>query len=152
MLEQYSLNVGAVRYTERFGLDDVVERDVVEQALNAIADDLALDDRSRPDALVGMGGTVTNITAVSLGMAAYDPDLVQGAALDLGEIDRQIELYRSTPLEDRRAIVGLQPKRAEVILAGACVVKTIVGKLGHESLIVSDRGLRHGLMGERFGG
>ena len=152
VLEQYSLNVGAVRYTERFGLDDVVDADVVEQALNAIAEDLALDDRSRPDALVGMGGTVTNITAVSLGMAAYDPDLVQGATLDLGEIDRQIELYRTTPLEGRRAIVGLQPKRAEVILAGACVVKTIVGKLGYESLIVSDRGLRHGLMSERFGG
>ena len=67
------------------------------------------------------------------------------------EIDRQIELYRSTPLEARRAIVGLQPKRAEVILAGACVVKTIMEKLGHESLTVSDRGLRHGLLGERFG-
>ena len=151
VLEQYSLNVGAVRYTERFGLDGVVDASVVEQALKAIADDLALDDRSRPDALVGMGGTVTNITAVSRGMAVYDPDLVQGATLHKSEIDRQIELYRSTPLEARRVIVGLQPKRAEVILAGACVVKTIMEMLGHESLTVSDRGLRHGLLAERFG-
>ena len=151
VLEQYSLNVGAVRYTERFGLEGVVSPDVVAQTLSAIASDLALEERPQPDALVGMGGTVTNITAVSRGMAVYDPDLVQGATLHKSEIDRQIELYRSTPLEARRGIVGLQPKRAEVILAGACVVKTIMEKLGHESLTVSDRGLRHGLLGERFG-
>jgi len=60
---------------------------------------------------------VTNITAVKLGLATYDPDLVQGAVLDRAEIDRQIELYRSRDAEARRAIVGLQPKRAEVILA-----------------------------------
>jgi len=76
---------------------------------------------------------------------------VQGAVLDLAEIDRQIELYRTRGAEDRRKIVGLQPKRAEVILAGACIVRAIVVKLGRESLTVSDRGLRHGLLVERFG-
>ena len=107
VLEQYSLNVGAVRYTERFGLDGVVDADVVEQALNAIADDLALDDRSRPDALVGMGGTVTNITAVSLGMAAYDPDLVQGATLNSA---------RST---DRSSCIGPPPSRTAAPSSGS---------------------------------
>jgi exopolyphosphatase/guanosine-5'-triphosphate,3'-diphosphate pyrophosphatase len=53
--------------------------------------------------------------------------------------------------EERRAIVGLQPKRAEIILAGACIVRTVMTKLGRESLIVSDRGLRHRLLVERFG-
>ena len=70
--------------------------------------------------------------------------------LDLAEIDRQIELYRTRSDEERREIVGLQPKRAEVILAGACIVRTVLEKLGRESLVVSDRGLRHGLLVERF--
>jgi exopolyphosphatase/guanosine-5'-triphosphate,3'-diphosphate pyrophosphatase len=87
---------------------------------------------------------------VQLGLAAYDPDLVQGAALDRAEIDRQIELYRSRDAEARRAIVGLQPNRAEVILAGACIVRTIMEKLGQQTLTVSDRGLRHGLLIDRF--
>ena len=52
----------------------------------------------------------------------------------------------------RREIVGLQHKRAEVILAGACIVRTVLAKLGKESFTVSDRGLRHGLLVERFGG
>ena len=98
-----------------------------------------------------MGGAVTNITAVKHGLAVYDPDVVQGTVLDLAEIERQIELYRTRDLEARRAIVGLQPKRADVILAGACIVLAVMDKLGRESMTVSDRGLRHGLLVERFG-
>jgi len=98
-----------------------------------------------------MGGAVTNMTAVQLGLASYDPDRVQGAVLDRAELDRQIELYRSRDAEARRGIVGLQPKRAEVILAGACIVWTVMDKLGQQTLTVSDRGLRHGLLVQRFG-
>ena len=57
----------------------------------------------------------------------------------------------SVEVFERRDIVGLQPKRAEVILAGACIVRSVLSKLGCESLTVSDRGLRHGLLAERFG-
>ena len=48
--------------------------------------------------------------------------------------------------------MGLQPKRAEVILAGACIVRTVLERLDASSLTVSDRGLRHGLLRERFAG
>jgi len=84
-------------------------------------------------------------------LTQYDPQVVQGTVLDRAEIDQQIELYRSLSAEERRAIVGLQPKRSEVILAGACVVQTVLSKLGCDSFTVSDRGLRHGLLVERFG-
>jgi len=151
--ERFSVNVGAVRFTERFGLDGVVGEDVVADALDTIAADLSqLDDRPPPDMLVGMGGAVTNMAAVSHGLATYDPSVVQGTVLDAAEIDRQIELYRARTADQRREIPGLQPKRAEVILAGVCVVRTVLGKLGRDSLTVSDRGLRHGLLAERFGG
>jgi len=149
--ERFSVNVGAVRYTERFGLADAVDPGVLADALAAISADLArIDGRPPPDALVGMGGAVTNITAVKLRLASYDPELVQGAVLDRAELDRQIELYRSRDADARRAIVGLQPKRAEVILAGACIVRTVMEKLGQQTLTVSDRGLRHGLLIDRF--
>jgi exopolyphosphatase / guanosine-5'-triphosphate,3'-diphosphate pyrophosphatase len=175
---QFSLNVGAVRYTERFHLDQPVTADVLRQALAAIAWDLLkLDDcakfaeaaqqgseilaskldtrlvrRGTPDSLIGMGGAVTNIAAVMLGLPKYDPEKVQGAVIDRSELDRQIELYRAISAEERRQIVGLQPKRAEVILAGACIVRTVMEKLQAPSLIVSDRGLRHGILIDRFGG
>jgi exopolyphosphatase/guanosine-5'-triphosphate,3'-diphosphate pyrophosphatase len=150
--ERFSLNVGSVRYTEQYGLGGVVSPAQLRAALDVISTDLArLENRRSPDALVGMGGAITNIAAVKHGLAKYDPDIVQGSVIERAEIERQIELYRSLTVDDRRTIVGLQPKRADVILAGACIVKTVMDKLGKDRLSVSDRGLRHGLLIDRFG-
>jgi exopolyphosphatase/guanosine-5'-triphosphate,3'-diphosphate pyrophosphatase len=150
--EQFSLNVGAVRLTTEFGLGSAVSRKQLDAALAAIAAELGrLDGLPAPDALVGMGGAITNMTAVMLELAPYDPDAVQGSVLSLAEVDRQIELLRTRDVAARRQIVGLQPKRADVILAGACVVRTVLDKLGRDSLSVSDRGLRHGVLLDRFG-
>ncbi len=150
--EQFSVPVGAVRLTERYGLDGAVSEDALRDTLERIASELdRLDGRPSPEVLVGMGGAVTNLAAVELGLAVYDPDAVQGTRLHRDAIDRQIELYRTRTAEERRAIVGLQANRAEVILAGACVVRVVLTKLGCDSLLVSDRGLRHGLIADRFG-
>ena len=149
--ERFSLNVGAVRFTEQYRLGGVVSPEQLRTALAAIAAELArIDNRPSPDTLVGMGGAITNIAAVKHGLAKYDPDIVQGSVIERSEIERQIELYRSRSLDERREIVGLQPKRADVILAGACIVKTVMDKLHKETLSVSDRGLRHGLLIDRF--
>lgn len=149
--ERFSVNVGAVRYTERYGLDGAVSSDVLREAMKAIAEDLSrIANRPQPGTLVGMGGAVTNLTAVSYAMATYEPDSIQGTVLTRDEIDRQIELYRTTPLDARTTIAGLQPKRADVILAGACIVGTVMELTGKHELTVSDRGLRHGVLAERF--
>ncbi len=150
---RFSVNVGAVRYTERFRLDQAVSAPVLQQVLDDMAADLAaLDNADPPDALVGMGGAVTNLTAVKLKLVQYDPELVQGSILERSDVQAQIERYRAIPAADRRQIVGLQPNRAEVILAGACIVLTVMDKLKKASLSVSDRGLRHGLLIDRLGG
>lgn len=149
--EQFSLNIGAVRLTAQHGLGGVLGPVQLEAALAAIAAEFSsLDGRPSPEALVGMGGAITNMTAVMHGLATYDPEVVQGSVLSRAEVDRQIELYRSRDVAARRQIVGLQPKRADVILAGACVVRTVMVKLGRDALSVSDRGLRHGLLVDRF--
>jgi exopolyphosphatase/guanosine-5'-triphosphate,3'-diphosphate pyrophosphatase len=150
--ERFSVNVGAVRYTERYALDRVVPPPVLREAMAAIATDLSrIDGHRAPDTLVAMGGATTNIAAVKHQMARYDATVVQGTVLDRAEIDRQIELYRSRDAAGRRSVVGLQPKRADVILAGACIIRTVMEKLGKQELTVSDRGLRHGVLAERFG-
>ncbi|HKC20912.1 MAG TPA: hypothetical protein VKB64_00245, partial [Gaiellaceae bacterium] len=150
--EQFSVPVGAVRYTERYGLAEAVGEDVVQDALSAIDRDLTtLEGRATPDAVVGLGGALTNMAAVKHELATYDPDVVQGTVLDRTDIDRQLELYRTRGADERRAIVGLQRGRADVILAGTCIVRVVLAKLGTDSVTVSDRGLRHGLLVDRFG-
>lgn len=150
--ERFSVNVGAVRFTERYGLGGVVDEQALAAVFEAITADLAeLQGRSSPNALVGMGGTATNLAAVKHGLATYDPDVVHGTELDLVEIDRQIELFRTRTADERRAISGLQPQRADIILAGACILQTVIVMLSRKSLTVSDRGLRHGVLIDRFG-
>jgi exopolyphosphatase/guanosine-5'-triphosphate,3'-diphosphate pyrophosphatase len=150
--ERFSVDVGAVRYTERFRLDRAVSPEVLREAMAAISADLSrIDGRPVPDALVAMGGVVTNITAVKHRLASYDPEVVQGSVLDRAEIDRQIELYRFAgcrrPPRHRRPAAeagGSHPRRCLHRPHGD-------GKAGQESFTVSDRGLRHGVLAERFG-
>jgi len=149
--ERFSLQVGSARYAERYKLEGIVQPDVLREAMAAISADLApLEGRAVPAALVAMGGAATNMASVKHQLARYDANVVQGAVLDRTEVERQIELYRSLDVDARRGIIGLQPKRAELILAGACIIRTVMEKLGKETLTVSDRGLRHGVLAERF--
>ena len=150
--EQFSLNVGAVRFTEKYNLANAISLEQLKLAQDAIAAEFTrIDGRPSPDALVGMGGAITNIAAVKHQMAKYNPDVIQGSTIERSEVERQIEMYRSKSADERRSIVGLQPKRADVILAGACIVNIVMDKLGKDRLSVSDRGLRHGLLIDRFG-
>ena len=150
--ERYSVPFGAVALTERFGLTQAISAETLDEVFAALAADFAsLDGRPTPDALVAMGGAVTNLAAVKHRLAVYDPDIIRGTVLDRATVDREIELYRTRDADARRSIVGLQPARAEVILAGACIVRTVMDKLGQTSLTVSDHGLRHGVLFERFG-
>jgi exopolyphosphatase / guanosine-5'-triphosphate,3'-diphosphate pyrophosphatase len=150
--ERYSLPLGAVAYTERFGLAGAITAATLGEVLATLGVDFAsLDGRPTPDALVAMGGAVTNLAAVKHEMAVYDPSVIRGTVLERETVDREIELFRTRDAEARRTIVGLQPARAEVILAGACIVRMVMDKLGRVSLTVSDSGLRHGVLVERFG-
>ena len=153
MVDRFSINVGAAKYTEQFKLDRSVSSDAwLAEAMTAISADLAkLDNRSPPDVLIGLGGAVTNLAAVYHALATYDPRVIEGTVLDRTIVDKQIELYRTRNADDRRSIIGLQKSRAEVILAGACIVRCVMAKLGMSRLVVSDKGLRHGVLEERFG-
>ncbi len=152
VVERFSLPVGAVRLTERYGLGSAVSLGRLHEATSAIRAELApIGDRPRPDAVVGIGGAVTNLVAVHLALDPYDPDRVRGARLEATELDRQIEWYRTRDADARGAAVGLQRGRGDVILAGACIVRAVMDEFGSASLVVSDRGLRHGALVDRFG-
>jgi exopolyphosphatase/guanosine-5'-triphosphate,3'-diphosphate pyrophosphatase len=149
MLKKFSVTLGAIRITEQFFKADPVAAGSVAEAQALIKKDLSEGGvQGTTDFLVGMGGTVTSIASVKHKMKEYDPDVVQGSTLTYDEIDAQIEDYAAKTIAERRNIVGLQPKRADVILAGTCIVKVIMEMLKVKELTVSDRGLRHGLMYE----
>ena len=151
IVRKFSLNVGAVRFTEQYLSQMPVAAEKLAEAQAQIKKELSEGGVSGPvKFLVGMGGTVTSMASVKHKMAKYDPDVIQGSTLTLDDINAQIADYAAKTLDQRREIVGLQPKRADVILAGACIVKSVLELTGAKELTVSDRSLRHGLMYELF--
>ena len=106
--EQFSVDVGAVRLTEHFGLDRAVPADVVEAVCVAAASGFErLAGRPAPGALIGMGGAVTNLAAIKLGLRSYDPDAVHGTRLTRADIEHEIE--RLSGLDGRRAAADRRP-------------------------------------------
>jgi exopolyphosphatase/guanosine-5'-triphosphate,3'-diphosphate pyrophosphatase len=151
LVKKMSLNIGAIRPTEEFLHSNPVTDEEVNKMLSFLKDFFDqhnLDGKA--DYLIGIGGTVTSMGAVMYKMTKYDPNKIQGSKLTLEEINNQINLYKSKTIEERKQIPGLQPKRADVILAGAAIVKTILEKFNKDYFIISDRGLRHGLMFDKY--
>lgn len=144
---KFSLNIGGIRITEDFLSEMPVVPEKLDAARARIRKELTEGGAAEAaQFLVGMGGNVTSIASVKHKMEVYDPNVIQGSTLTLSEIKEQIADYASKTLEERKKIVGLQPKRADVILAGACIIEAILELCGLEELTVSDRGLRHGLL------
>lgn len=151
--KRFSVNLGAVRITENYLCSDPVTAVEVEAAKAQIDKEFAeAGVTGRPVQVVGMGGTVTSMGAVKHKMVKYDPTIIQGSSLTVADIRAQIDDYSTRTIEQRRSIPGLQPKRADVILAGACILDVILERLGAKELTISDRGLRHGLAFDLFKG
>ncbi|MFH1845246.1 MAG: Ppx/GppA family phosphatase [bacterium] len=152
--ERFSLDVGALRLTAEYLPSDPVPTAELERALVAIATELKClpvpGCQSPPAIFVGMGGTITNLGAIKHQLHRYESEVVQGTRLDRAEIAAYLELFRSRTVVERRAIVGLEPDRADVILAGCGVVAVVMDRLEAAELAISDHGVRHGLLHDRF--
>ena len=148
-----SINIGSVRLTEQFLHSDPVQTKECEKMRLAIERELALLPRqwlkdSSILTLVGIAGTFTTLSAVEKKLARYAHGEVHGSRLTLGEVRRQVALYQGKTIAERKAIDGLEPKRADVILAGATLIERTMTVFHLQQAIVSDQGVRYGLLHE----
>lgn len=141
-----SFDVGSVRLTERHVRSDpptaeelAAVRADVDRALAGVA------PLAQGETLVGIAGTVTTLAAVALGLKSYDGARVHGHLLDRPVLAAVASRLAALPLEARRGVPGVHPKRADVIVAGAVIALAVVERTRAESLVVSDRGVRWGL-------
>jgi exopolyphosphatase/guanosine-5'-triphosphate,3'-diphosphate pyrophosphatase len=149
---RHSFDVGSVRLTERFVRSDPMTAEDRARVEAHLRDTFrALPPPPPGSALVGVAGTVTTVYAVQHAVDPYDAERVHGGTLSLGELTALTDRLCQLPLEQRRALPGMQPKRADVIPAGALILLESVKALGLQACRVSDRGLRWGLLAHRFG-
>ncbi len=147
-----SLDIGSVRLLERLVKSDPPRREELERVEAVIAEQLsAAAPLSRiasgePITLVGVAGTVTTLKAVELGMAPYDGARVHGSKLSLSAVEELCAKLASLPLAERAKLPGLEPKRADVVVVGALIVRDLLRRAGASETVVSDRGVRFGLL------
>lgn len=139
-----SLRTGSVRLAERHGSDVGELRPAVERALAQLP-----ADRERAT-LVGVAGTVTTALQAARGIDPWDPDLVHGQSLRRDELEATIERLAAMSSEERATVPGVHPGRAELIVAGMVLLAGVMEQFSAAEVLVSDRGVRFGLLFEQW--
>ena len=150
--DSLSLPIGAVVLTEQFLCHDPpLRREVaaVEDALGRTLD-APLDKISRPargmrrkapQRVIGVGGTITTMAALDQRLDPYDPDRVHGYRLTRRAVQRITRRLLAQTVAERRDLPGLQPERADIIAAGALVLRHLLVQLDSREITVSETDL-----------
>jgi exopolyphosphatase / guanosine-5'-triphosphate,3'-diphosphate pyrophosphatase len=147
----HSLDVGSVRLTERFVRSDPPASHEIDGMRMAVSHALErVGNAPRHSILVGLAATVTTLAALSRAEASAQARSLHGCTLTLTEVDSVTNRLIHSTLEERRAFQGLDPARADVIIAGALLVQQIMRWSAQHQLRVSQGGVRFGLVLERI--
>jgi exopolyphosphatase/guanosine-5'-triphosphate,3'-diphosphate pyrophosphatase len=144
-----SVDVGCVRMTERHLTSDPP---TAAQIAAAEADITAAVDRalaavpSREAAtLVGLAGSVTTVTALALGLPRYDAKRIHHARVGYDAVAKVTADLLAATVAERRALPVMHPGRADVIGAGALILRIIMERSGHRSVVASEHDILDGI-------
>jgi len=144
-----SLRLGVVPLVEQFRDYEDVARHVRARLEAEVPPGIA---RPTPDLLVGTAGTVTTVAALDLGLERYDAARVQGHRLRRAAVERELARLLPLTVAERASLPCLEPGRADVIVPGIAILLETMTLTGAESLVVSDDGLREGILVEALCG
>jgi exopolyphosphatase / guanosine-5'-triphosphate,3'-diphosphate pyrophosphatase len=144
-----SLNIGSVRLFERHVRSDPPTAEEMQRVERDIAEALSRAPKLGGGAtLVGVAGTMTQLAAVQLELEHYDATRVHGSELTCDAVEQLATRLARLTLSQRRALRGMSPARADVIVVGSAIARAVLQWSGATKLLVSDRGVRWGLAAE----
>ena len=145
-----SIDIGVVRLCERLLHHDPPSDDEVQQAREWVETETkaAVADMGNNQAatFVGTAGTITSLAAMAQKLPVYEPARIHNYMLKLDTIQELEKMLLSRKKSDRVGLPGLENDREEVIVAGAIIIRTIMETLWNSSVLVSDLGLREGVL------
>ena len=146
-----SIDIGAVRLTERYLKSDPVTdeefwkcREAIDQALEPFLQKKL--SRTPETKLVAVAGTATTLAAWHLDLKTFNSHLVDQCVLTRGDLHRMVEELKWRTVEERTQLPCMEPKRADVLLAGALILWRALEILGFSECQISTRGLRYGIL------
>ncbi len=137
-----SEDVGALRMTEKFLKSDLVKekefKTLQDHVKNTIFKTLEKIKKLNIKKVVGIGGTITSLSAMAQGLAVYDMNKIHNSTLSLNKIEEMLQNLKELTVEEKKKMKGLQPKRADIITAGVGILQIIMKSLNLEEIIISE--------------
>ena len=145
-----SENVGALRMTEKFLKEDPICEDEFEDMYKFISETInkTLEKLNGKDikSIVGIGGTITSVSAINQKLEVYSMDKIHSSEIYQKELDIILQNLKKMTLNDKKNIKGLQAKRSDIITAGVTILNIIMKKLEKQNIIVSEYDNLEGLL------
>ncbi|MCE5202799.1 MAG: Ppx/GppA family phosphatase [Actinomycetia bacterium] len=148
-----SVDVGSKRVTELYLRSDPPRERELEEAGAFVTEELRPffeGLRARPKDMIAVAGTATSLAAIDMALDPYDPARVHGYRLGAHAIADIREDLAAMTLERRMHVVGLEPARAGVIVAGALILETALALAGLDSTLVSEHDILYGMVIDRY--
>lgn len=147
----HSFNVGCRRVTEKFLASDPPALEELARARAWIHEKMAswFAEQSKEAAdlerVVAVAGTATTVVSIRDRMEAYDSSRVHKARVSRQELLEVYERLAALPLSARKKVVGLDPKRAPVMVAGLLILLEVLDFAGIDAFTVSETDILHGI-------
>jgi len=146
-----SLPLGSVHFTEQFLRSDPIHKEEWEKMERRVREWLVdIPHSVDPLSMVAVGGTATTLASVEQGLDEFIAEKIHHFVLKKEALKKQLLLYRSKTVEERKKIPGLPAARADVILAGGAILYFAMEELECPSVLISCHGVRYGLIYERL--
>jgi exopolyphosphatase/guanosine-5'-triphosphate,3'-diphosphate pyrophosphatase len=149
LLFHVSTQVGVVRHSERYLHTDPPTRDelaaLAEDARRVFEGAVPSEVRSRPVVGIGVGGTATQLASIDLELVEHDRGRVEGHAVSRERLEELRDRLAALPLAERREVTGLDPARAPTIVAGAVVLREVLGAFALDGFEASERDILWGV-------
>lgn len=145
----YSLDVGSVRLTERFISGHPVKKEELTLLNDFLKEEFQRNASNLPDpasvkAGIAVAGTPTTLSMI-MQKINFQEEKVHGFELASSDLTNWMNQLSEMSIEERQKLIGMNPQRADVIVAGVSILKTALEYLGLKKLTVSTRGVRYGL-------
>jgi len=146
----FSLPLGVVYLTERYLSQDPIDETEYHQLISRIREELmGIRDHLPLKAdtlLVATAGTATTLAALDLGLSSYEADKIHRHILRRDKIDHLLTMLKRKSLAERRALPGIEPGRADLIIAGTAILLELMNTFQQDKVMTSEWGLREGLL------
>lgn len=145
----YSLELGAVVMTERYLSSDPIKLTDLgkfQRHVRAVFKKTFTDEKQSVQTFIGSGGTITALGSMVMSMRKQAYSSIHGYEVLRSEVVHLLAMLMRKDLKGRRTVPGLNPDRADIIVAGLAVVDELMKFFGANMMLVNERGIREGLL------